>query len=301
MDWILASIASAVGFAGVGILDKIVIEKHSPSPRTFMIFVGVLQLPGSLIPMAFVGFEPYSVINILIACGSGLLIGVSLLLMFMALRKQDASVVAAVYQTAPVFVAIIAVIFLKEHLTFLQWLAILLTVVGAVLISLKRTGVGFGFGSLGVWFFVMIAASVFFGAGLTLTKVALNEMSFWNVFAYRGIGTAIPLMFLPGTRNTFKESLLFIKNLKGLSIVVFSEAILAFAALWFTTIAIDNSPVSLATAIMSTRPLFAVIFGAVLSLRYLRILDEPLDRGSITQRSFAVVMIVVGVSGISLL
>jgi len=301
MDWILASIASAVGFAGVGILDKIVIEKHSPSPRTFMIFVGVLQLPGSLIPMAFVGFEPYSVINILIACGSGLLIGVSLLLMFMALRKQDASVVAAVYQTAPVFVAIIAVIFLKEHLTFFQWLAILLTVVGAVLISLKRTGVGFGFGSLGVWFFVMIAASVFFGAGLTLTKVALNEMSFWNVFAYRGIGTAIPLMFLPGTRNTFKESLLFIKNLKGLSIVVFSEAILAFAALWFTTIAIDNSPVSLATAIMSTRPLFAVIFGAVLSLRYLRILDEPLDRGSITQRSFAVVMIVVGVSGISLL
>ena len=301
MDWILASIASAIGFAGVGILDKIVIEKHAPSPRTFMIFAGALQLPGSLIPMAFVGFESYSAINILIACGSGMLIGISLLLMFMALRKQDASVVASVYQTAPVFVAIIAVIFLKEYLTFFQWLAILLTVAGAVLISLKRTGVGFGFGSLGVWFFVMIAASVFFGAGLTLTKVALNEMSFWNVFAYRGIGTAIPLMLLPITRNTVKESLLFIKNLKGLSIVVFSEAILAFVALWFTTIAIDNSPVSLATAIMSTRPLFAVIFGTLLSLSYLRVLDEPLDRGSITQRSFAVVMIVVGVSGISLL
>ena len=299
MDWILASIASAIGFAGVGILDKIVIEKHSPSPRTFMIFAGALQLPGSLIPMAFVGFESHSAINLLIACGSGLLIGVSLLLMFMALRKQDASVVAAVYQTAPVFVAIIAVIFLKEYLTIFQWLAIFLTVAGAVLISLKRTGIGYG--SLGVWFFVMIAASLFFGAGLTLTKVALNEMSFWNVFAYRGIGTAIPLMLLPITRNTVKESLLFIKNLKGLSIVVFSEAILAFAALWFATIAIDNSPVSLATAIMSTRPLFAVIFGAVLSLSYLKVLEEPLDRGSITQRSFAVVMIVVGVSGILLL
>ena len=299
MDWILAAIASAIGFAGVGILDKIVIEKHSPSPRTFMIFAGALQLPGSLIPIAFVGLEPYSAINILIAWGSGVLIGISLLLMFLALRKQDASVVAAVYQTAPVFVAIIAVIFLKESLTFFQWLAILLTVAGAILISLKRTGVGFG--SLGVWFFVMIAASVFFGAGLTLTKVALNEMSFWNVFTYRGIGTAVPLMLLPVTRNTVKESLLFIKNVKGLSIVVFSEAILAFAALWFTTIAIDNSPVSLATAIMSTRPLFAVIFGAVLSLSYLRVLDEPLDRGSITQRSFAVVMIVAGVAGISLL
>ena len=299
MDWILAAIASAIGFAGVGILDKIVIEKHSPSPRTFMIFAGALQLPGSLIPIAFVGLEPYSAIDILIAWGSGVLIGISLLLMFLALRKQDASVVAAVYQTAPVFVAIIAVIFLKESLTFFQWLAILLTVAGAILISLKRTGVGFG--SLGVWFFVMIAASVFFGAGLTLTKVALNEMSFWNVFTYRGIGTAVPLMLLPVTRNTVKESLLFIKNVKGLSIVVFSEAILAFAALWFTTIAIDNSPVSLATAIMSTRPLFAVIFGAVLSLSYLRVLDEPLDRGSITQRSFAVVMIVAGVAGISLL
>ena len=299
MDWILAAIASAIGFAGVGILDKIVIEKHSPSPRTFMIFAGALQLPGSLIPMAFVGFESYSTINILIAGGSGVLIGVSLLLMFLALRHQDASVVASVYQTAPVFVAIIAVIFLKESLTVLQWIAILLTVAGAVLISLKRTGVGFG--SLGVWFFVMIGASVFFGAGLSLTKAALNEMSFWNVFAYRGIGTAIPSMLLPITRDTIKESLLFVKNIKGLSIVIFSEAILAFAALWFTTIAIDNSPVALATAIMSTRPLFAVIFGAVLSLSYIRVLDEPLDRDSITQRSFAVVMIIVGVSGISLL
>ena len=194
MDWILAAIASAIGFAGVGILDKIVIERHSPSPRTFMIFAGALQLPGSLIPMAFVGFESYSAINILIAGGAGVLIGVSLLLMFMALRYQDASVEASVYQTAPVFVAIIAVIFLKESLTVLQWIAILLTVAGAVLISLKRTGVGFG--SLGVWFFVMIAASVFFGAGLSLTKAALNEMSFWNVFAYRGIGTAIPFCLL---------------------------------------------------------------------------------------------------------
>ena len=84
MDWILAAIASAIGFAGVGILDKIVIEKHSPSPRIFMIFAGALQLPGSLIPMAFVGFESYSAINILIAGGSGVLIGVSLLLMFLA-------------------------------------------------------------------------------------------------------------------------------------------------------------------------------------------------------------------------
>ncbi|MCH2508319.1 MAG: hypothetical protein MK035_07615, partial [Dehalococcoidia bacterium] len=99
MDWILAAIASAIGFAGVGILDKIVIERHSPSPRTFMIFAGALQLPGSLIPMAFVGFESYSAINILIAGGAGVLIGVSLLLMFLALRQQDASVVASVYQT----------------------------------------------------------------------------------------------------------------------------------------------------------------------------------------------------------
>jgi len=299
MDWVFAAIVSAIGFAGVGILDKIVIEKHSPSTRTFMIFAGALQLPGSLIPIAFVGFDSYSTLHILIACSSGLLTGISLQFMFMALRNQDASVVASVYQTAPVFVAIIAVIFLKENLTIWQWLAILVTVLGAVLISLKRTGAGTA--SVGVWFFVMIVASVFFGAGLSLTKVALDEMSFWNVFAYRGIGTAIPLMLLPITAKTAKETIMFIKNVKGLSIIIFSEGVLAFGALWFSTVAIDKGPVSLATAVMSTRPLFTVLLAALLSLTYIRILAEPLDRDSLIQRSFAVIMIVVGVSGISLL
>jgi drug/metabolite transporter (DMT)-like permease len=115
MDWIFAALGSAIGFAVVTILDKILLERHVPSASTFIVFATLMQIPGALVPLAFVAFPGYPLAVWALALGSGASFGLSLVLMFSILRRQDVSLVTAVFQTAPVFVAIIAVFALGRH------------------------------------------------------------------------------------------------------------------------------------------------------------------------------------------
>ncbi len=301
MDWIMASLGTAVGFAAVNVLDKIILERHVASVPVFIVFAGLMQLPSGIVALAFVAFPGYPVETWLLAIGSGGGLGLSLVLMFFVLRRQDVSLVTAVFQTAPVFVAIFAVVFLSDHLSAWQWVAIFLTVAGAVLISLRRTA-GARRPTLGLWFFLMLGSSAMLAAGLILSKAALDDgMSLWNLHTVRSIAMATAMVLPMIRRNTFPELKMLMRNTTGLSLFVFTEGGLAFASFYLTTLAFQLGPVALATTVMASRPLFAFLIGVLLSLGVLKVLSEPLDRGSLVQRGAAIAMIVAGISAISLL
>ncbi len=301
MDWVLASIGAAIGFAAVTILDKVILGRHVASAWVFIFFAGLMQLPGALVPMAFVAFPGYPITLWLAALGSGAAFGMSLVLMFWTLRRQDASLVTAVYQTAPVFVAIMAVGLLSEELTAWHWLAIIVTVAGAALISLRRRRAG-GPPVLGGWFFLVLAASALFAAGAILSKLALDGgMSLWNLYTVRSVTLAGAMVVLAWRPSVVPQLGMLIRNTNGLLLFIFTEAGLAFASMYLTTLAIELGPVSLATTVMASRPMFVFLFGIVLSIGMLKVLSEPLDRASLAHRGAAIAMIVAGVASISLL
>ena len=301
MEWIWAAIGSAIGFAAVTVLDKIVLERHVASAGTFIFLSALLQMPGALVPLAFVAFPDYALSAWALAIGSGAAWGLSLVLMFSILRRQDVSLVTAVFQTSPVFVAIIAVFALSEHLSGWHWVAILVTVAGAVLISLRRSRVGRG-PALGAWFFFMLVSSALYGAGLTLTKAALDDgMSLWNLHTVRTTSIAVVMVALSVRGHTLGELRILARNTNGLALLVFTEGGLATGAMYLTTLALALGPVALASTVMASRPMFVFLFGILLSLSLLKVLSEPLDRASLVQRGLAIGMIVAGISTITLL
>ena len=301
MDWILASIGAAVGFAIVTVLDKFILIRHVASPWVFIFAAALMQLPGSLIPLAFVPFPGYGAELWAAALASGVCFGLSLVLMFWTLTKQDASLVTAVYQTAPVFVAFLAVAFLAERLTALHWVAILVTVSGAVLISLRRSSEG-SRPVVGSWFFVALGSSVLFAAGSVLSKMALDGgMSLWNLYSVRSITVAASMVLVAWRPGMGGQLMALVRDRRGITLFFFTEAGLAFAAMVLTTLAIHLGPVSLATTVMATRPMFVFILGIILSTAVLKMLSEPLDRDTLLQRGVAIAMIVGGVAAISML
>jgi drug/metabolite transporter (DMT)-like permease len=300
MEWIWAALGSAIGFAAVTILDKIILDRHVPSTSTFIVFATLMQLPGALVPLAFVAFPGYPLEVWALALGSGAAFGLSLVLMFSILRRQDVSLVTAVFQTAPVFVAIIAVFALSEHLTGWHWVAILVTVAGAVLISLRRSGAG-GRPVLGAWFFFMLVSSALYAGGLTLSKAALDDgMSVWNLYAVRSGSIAVVMLALSVRRHTLRELRILARNTNDIALFAFTEGGLATGAMYLATFALLG-PVAVASTVMASRPMFVFLFGILLSLGLLKVLSEPLDRASLVQRGLAIGMIVAGVSTITLL
>jgi drug/metabolite transporter (DMT)-like permease len=300
MEWIWAALGSAIGFAVVTILYKIILERHVPSAETFIVVAALLNMPGALVPLAFVAFPGYPLVVWALALGSGAAFGLSLTLMFSILRRHDVSIVTAIFQTTPVFVAIIAVFALSERLTVWHWIAILVTVAGAVLISLRRSGVG-GRPVLGAWFFFMLVSSALSAAGLTLSKAALDDgMSVWNLYVVRSGATVAVMLALSVRGHTLRELRILARNTNGIALFTFTEGVLATGAMYLTTFALLG-PVALASTVMASRPMFVFLFGILLSLGLLKVLSEPLDRASLVQRGLAIGMIVAGVSTITLL
>jgi len=301
MDWILAGLGAAIASAVVTVLNKIILERHVASAELFVIVSGVMHLPGALLLLVFVSFPGYDLAVLGLAVGSGAAWGTSLVVMFSMLRRQNVSIVTAVYQTAPVFVAVIAVIFLSERLGAAHWIAIFVTVAGAVLISLRRTRTGGGL-VLGTWFFMMIVSSGLLAVGMTLSKAALDQgMSVWNLHTVRSLGVATVMVLLMLRRNTAAELIELLRNRTGLALCVVTEGGLAFAALYLTTLAIAMGPVALASTVLSARPMFVFLFGIILSLGIFKILSEPLDRASLIHRAVAIAMIFAGIATISVL
>ena len=300
MDWIVVSISSAALFAVVNVVDKFILTRISPSAPTFIVLLGLLQLPAALAVLLVVPPGSYSAGVWATAYAAGLLWGAAIAVMFWVMSTHEVSWVMPVIATSPVFVAILSVTFLSEELTAAHWVAIVITVAGAVLISLRLEG-GSGRSALGLPFLMLLLASVLTAAGQFLSKVALDDMTLWNLFPLRALGLATACVLLPMRPSVFREVRQLMSDRLGRSLIVLTEGVLAPVAALLTLWGILLGPVSLVVTLMSTRSMFIFVLSAVVSTRLFPLLGEPLDRSTLTTKFISIAMILSGVGAISLL
>ena len=300
MDWIFLSIASAAIFAVVSVLDKFILTRHAPSAKTFILLLGLLQLPAAAVMVLVSPPELPASGAWAVAYASGLLWGVSLVLMFQVMSMHEVSRVLPVIATSPVYVAILAMMFLDEPLTVAHWIAIAVTVAGAFLIS-TRPERGTVIIVLGWSLGVLVVASVVVAAAQLLGKVALNELTLTSMFPFRSLGLATACVALSFRPSVASETRAMFSRFSSGGIMLLTEAFIAPFAALITIWAIMLGPVSLAVTVMSTRPLFVFVLSAVLRTKLLPMLAEPLDRTTLLIKAVSIAMIVSGVVTISIL
>jgi uncharacterized membrane protein len=300
MDWIFLSIASAAIFAVVSVLDKFILMRHSPSASTFIVLLGLLQLPAATL-MVFVSPPELPATGAwAVAYASGLLWGVSLVLMFQVMSKHEVSRVLPVIATSPVYVAIMAMVFLDEDLALAHWIAIAVTVTGAFLIS-TRPAKGTVVIVLGWSLGILLVAGVLVAAAQLLGKVALNELTLTSMFPFRNLGLATGCVALSIRRSTYAETRVMFSTIKSGGLMVLTEAVVAPFAALVTIWAIMLGPVSLAVTLMSSRPLFVFVLSAILSTKLLPMLEEPVDKATLAIKGMSIALIISGVVTISIL
>ena len=300
MTWVTAVLISTTLFAVVTVLDKRLATNLYPSAGAFNVGFGVMQLCICAIYFAAViptvGFDGGS--GIPWAVASGVLWGLGLFLFFHALRLEEMSRAVPVQQMAPVFAAIVAVLFLGDVLTPLQWAAVLVVVLGAVLVS-ARPGQGLFHIARGRAFFLLLGGSFSLGMAFVVSEQATREMNVWGIQAWRSAAMSACIFLLAARPSTVRQFRRASRSLFTFSMLVLAEGLLApLAALTFV-IALDLGQVSQVSVVSASRPLITLLLGVALSTRYWNVLNEPLDRETLGLKTLAVVMIVGGVAALA--
>ncbi len=300
MDWVIVSIVSAAAFGVVSVLDKVILMRYTPSAHSFIVITGLLQLPGAIVVILVAPLESIPAGAWLTAFLSGFLWGTSLVVMFWVMNRRDVSQVIPVISTSPVFVAILSVFFLDETLSALHWIAILVTVGGAALISLRSAGQTSRF-VLDAAFYLLFFGSLLVAGGQFLSKLALEDMNLWNLLVIRTLGLSSACVLLMARPSLLRELRQVLSSRRGAGLFVLNEGGIAFVATVLTLWGIMLGPVALAVTLMSTRPLFVFVFSVAMSAAFWRLLDEPLDRATLARKLVSTAMITGGISAISLL
>ena len=302
MSWIVTAVASAAVWGAVNIVDKTLLQNYVRSHVTLQLIIGILQGATGLVFVAgFASADNIATSEAVWAVLAGFLSGFAGLLLLYMLRSQEVTRVVPITQSAPIFAAIIAFLFLDETLTIIQWLAVLVTVAGAVLISVDRD-VRYQRFFLNRSFFPLIGASFIMAMGHVVSKVPLDTLSVFLVHGLRSLGISVVLLGASISNRDARDDLarLIRSRSRGLALVSFSELVLASFAFLLFLWALSEGPVGLVSALASTRSLFILLFSVTLSLRFRGLLGERMTPGVLGVKLASVTMIVVGVGAITL-
>ncbi|MBW2966608.1 DMT family transporter [Candidatus Woesearchaeota archaeon] len=289
MSWILFSILAALVWAVVSTVDKYILTKWIRKPIVPVMVLGVIGLTASFAVYLIKGFAALSYFNLFLAFIAGIFYILVILFYFKAVKIEEISRVVPLFYLSPIFVLILAMIFLKEIFAPIKYLGILMLIIGAVLISSRN----FFKISFGKAFWFMIFSSFALAVHSVIIKYLLNFADFWTIFSYIRIGTFIAL--IPIFYLNFKDIKYTVKEhgKKVIGVISINEIINLFGVL-FITIAMVSGFVTLVSALSSVQPFFVLFFALALSIFYPKILKEEIGKSVVFWKLIAIIIMVIG-------
>jgi len=295
VDWVSVALLSAAVLGLVNIIDSHLISRRMPSLRAFLLLIGIIHLIyGSVLFSLFPLPEGVGIWPVLVAVASGILRTSAATIMLYTMKREEVSRVVPVVYTYPVFVAIMAVPLLGETLYYLQWLAIIIVVAGAVMVSFRRNSEGSATW-LGKPLLLLFGSSLLFAMADIASKYALAFISFWNMFWFSAFCIS-GIFLLASMRPHIIRQLSNMKQRSStIALVVFNET-LAPIGIVLSFWAIQRGPVSLVSTIISSRPIFVFIYALIISRVSPMFLEYQPGKAMLALRLIATAMIFGGIA-----
>ena len=290
--WILLAICSAASLGFANIAHKRLLDNYLDGVGVLGVGSILTRLTCAGILLAAVGWPTGASWQ---AIGTGLLSGISLgtglLLLFLGLKLGEASRAVAVSQTNPILVALLALAILGEAVGPWQWTAIALVVLGAILVSVE--GLGRGLFRVTPGLTALVGSSAGLGMSFFLAKLVLSDLTPWEVFALQELGM-VPVFAVFGRPSNWRKLYSGLRSWPALTTFLVGEGLLPQLAILLFVWSFAFGPVSLASAVLATRPMFVFLAGTLLSWRRLGLLQESLGTSALAAKFVAIVMIVAG-------
>lgn len=319
MNWADSAILAAAGLAAVNIIDSHLITKRFRGLSPFLLPAGIIALVYGISVLVVRPLPPdVGGAPLLVAGVSGAIRAAGILLFLFAMRTEEVSRVIPVANIHPVLVAIMAVPLLGESLVPVEWVAVLMTVAGAVLISRRSDssspvsaltttveGVGPGqpgngrFPGFSLAIIPFLAALCLALANLT-SKYALDDISFWNMYAIGSMALGAFFIAVACRPAAIRHIRRLERPLPTVLLLLFNETLAPIGAILLFW-SIERGPVSLVSAIAGVQPVFVFVFALVISrVSSGVLLERRMAWRTVGGRFLAIAMIVGGITIIHL-
>jgi len=290
MLWAVLAVLAALAWSFVNVLDKLIVTKYTRKPIVPILFIGAIGLLGSLVIYLIKGYSPMPPQNIVLALAIGGVTVSAILLYFKALQLEEVSRVIPLLYLSPLFILVMAALFLGEIFQPVRYAGIFLIVLGAVLIS-TRNFRKMAFGKAAGF---MVGSTMVGSVGAVLTKHLLNTSDVWTFFAYSRIGmflALVPFFFInfSDLASTVKKH-----GARAVGVITLSES-LGFAGAVLIIFATKLGFVTLVTALSSIQALFVLVLTVILSVYFPKIMKEEIGKKTLAIKLLSIILMFIGV------
>ena len=268
MTWFLIALGAPFLWAMVNHIDKYLIVRYGTGTGirgliTFSALFSVLFLPVIYLthPNVLEVANTHKALLIL----SGCLYSTAILFYLYGLNEGETSSVMPVFQLIPVFGYMLGFVILKEHLSFLQLIASLIIMIGAIMFSVNINKGHYRFNGK-IFCYIAISSFIFALYEILFKAAALGE-TFWisSFWQYCGIFlTGVFFFSLKGFRTEFLT--VFNKGKRAVFSLNILIEILTVGGNLLINYALMLAPAAMVLLVESFQPFFVFILGIVLTL-----------------------------------
>ena len=301
MSWILIALGGAAVAGVINVLDKTVMYRYARSPFTLPLLIGVAQsLVGVVLILILAPPASATGTSVGWAIGSGALWGTGGLIMLRVMYSQEATRTVPIYQTFPIFAAVMGIVFLDEHLSALHWAAIVATVAGAALLAMRHDD-EYKRLFLHKSFFILMVASAIAASAHMASKLAVTDMPVLYTHALRSLGLGGILLAAGLRPQAIRDVGLLLRDRRAaFAFVGTNEFALATVSLMLGLWALSLGPVGPVTALTATRSAFLLLYSTALALKFKGFMGEKVTGGAMLLKGVSVALMILGIAGIAL-
>lgn len=269
-------------FSIASVLDKFLTEKYITNPKDYFIVINLLFIY-YIVLIPFFKMPPLLVS--LLAFLSGFLHMLGIWFYTKAIKIEEASVIAPLFQMIPIFTLLISFLFFRAVLTPKQLAAFVIILVASLILTLKDSK---SF-RLNKSFYLMLGCTALFAINGVIREQLFNVADVWSILIFYSLGHLIGI--IPFLRRKNMDRIFKSKG-KGLAML---SAAFATVGIVLTTIALIDGPVSLVSVFGGLQVLSVFVITLFLARFFPKLLKERLTLIILVKKGVALTMILVGI------
>lgn len=248
---LLFAILSPFFYAVANVIDKFIVDKRVKNIYSYMPVAGFTTVVYVLIFSIFLSWSSISIQQLLFPVITGIINALMFYLYLRLLEKQDVSNIIGFAYIFPIFVAVLSFIFLKEVVSSIGFVGVVMIVIGAVLLSFRFNKKNFKTSIIYVLVYSIVVAIYEFSIKISTNNIPTYNAMVISTFVY-GVLTFV-ILLNSKARKGFKVE---IKNLPW----AFLSELFACGAVVTLFMAMTRMSATIVASIAAVQPLFILLF-----------------------------------------